>query len=93
VGTPDIPKEQLNAKVYPNPSTGTSYLEINLPEGPADFIMVDLKGRLIGQFRRTIPYSGEHHLTLPVEQLDSGTYFLRIRSNDFDRKVRFSIRK
>ncbi len=93
VGLDESKKTPLNVKVYPNPSAGNIYVEVDLPGGNAHFAMVNLQGKLVGQFERNIPYSGIHKLFLPNENLESGTYFLRIRTKEIDTKVKFVIAK
>lgn len=91
VNLEELQKQPMNVKLYPNPSNGEMYLEMALPEGNAHFTMVDLNGRLIGQFERNVPYSGEHKLFIPTEELKSGYYFLRVRSRGLDEKVKFMV--
>jgi uncharacterized protein (DUF1501 family) len=91
VGLNESEKSQLNVKLYPNPSNGQMYLEMNLPAGNAYFVIVDLSGKEIGSFERNIPFSGIHNLIVPAESLSNGVYFLRIRSKEIDKKVRFII--
>jgi uncharacterized protein (DUF1501 family) len=91
VGLSETEKPELNAKLYPNPSNGEMYLEMILPEGNAYFVIVDITGKEIGSFERNIPSTGKHHLVMPVQSLSNGVYFLRVRSKELDKKVRFVI--
>ncbi|MCH2225940.1 MAG: DUF1501 domain-containing protein, partial [Crocinitomicaceae bacterium] len=91
VGGDELQKSPLNVKLYPNPSSDSMYVEMELLQGNAQFTIVDLQGKLVGQFERNVPFDGEHRLTLPVEQLKAGSYFLRVRSRNLDKKVKFII--
>ncbi|HSV87626.1 MAG TPA: T9SS type A sorting domain-containing protein [Bacteroidales bacterium] len=68
------------AKVYPNPSTGLIYLSFskNLPF--ADIYLLNVNGRVILSQRVSDIQSGTR-TRLGVHDLESGTYFLRIKSS------------
>jgi len=91
IGMQEQEKSQLNVNVYPNPTTGDLFVDLYVPSGNKIFTMVDIKGKLVGQFERNVPTTGVHKLMLPTSKLSAGAYFLRIQGEETDRKIKFVV--
>lgn len=70
------PSGRVGVKLYPNPTNGTATLLLNGIKGKTVVSVVDIAGR--GVIARTIDCDGETPVSLPLEGLAVGTYFVRI---------------
>ncbi|MCX6269971.1 MAG: PKD domain-containing protein [Bacteroidetes bacterium] len=83
--------ETLQARnLYPNPASSAAYLEFNLNGSSSVEVNVS---NLVGEKVLTTQYdlsSGNHRITIPVEGLPSGQYFVSLKTrngNDLVRKL------
>jgi hypothetical protein len=73
----------LSIGVHPNPATGTAYLSISSERAMRIGLHIfDMIGRSTGTVSYTDLYSGANEISLPVEQLPAGTYFVRITNEE-----------
>ena len=78
----ELPQENLQSTIYPNPSATSMVIQFDLPE-PADIAVVvhDVLGRrMLTPARQRLPKSPAHRLTLNVSHLPAGTYYYRLQA-------------
>ena len=61
---------------YPNPTNATVAVELKMPHaGTQDLLLYDLTGRQVRRYRYAVQ-AGGNQLQVPVNGIDSGTYYL-----------------
>ena len=79
VGIHEIAKDEMNFRLYPNPSNGNITLEYDLKEyEKADLNIYDLIGKLVAKYN--LP-NGTKSLAVDAHSLNSGTYVYEIVIN------------
>lgn len=76
----ETPGTESGIALYPNPSKGRSTLLLSGMEGMVDVRVVDLNGRLKGQY--SVDCSSQSTRALLLDGLATGTYFVRIAGLD-----------
>jgi ligand-binding sensor domain-containing protein len=78
-GNPGTPlPAALKAKLYPNPSQGLGYLNLELPEdGNLQYVITDISGRRIASQHENLR-AGEHNLELDLSSLSPGVYLIEL---------------
>jgi len=85
----EVPDVLALLPISPNPSQ-TPSVRFSIPEPAAvDILVVDLTGRLVGQFQEAVYQSGYHNILL--DELEPGIYFCRMISGDFTATQRFVV--
>lgn len=78
----DTSKYTLNVKVYPNPVSTSSMLEIEIPEtGKTQVILINSQGQQVGTVFSGVLVKGKHHVTLTdkINNLPAGIYLLKLQ--------------
>ncbi|HSA44851.1 MAG TPA: HYR domain-containing protein, partial [Bacteroidales bacterium] len=94
VATPDIGCDEFTAvyprleeegpqladlRVYPNPFTSTTNLEIILPDDQdVDMCVYNVLGERVGEITSGLMYRGKHTITFDAAHLPAGTYICRL---------------
>ena len=76
----ETPGTESGIALYPNPSKGRSTLLLSGMEGMVDVRVVDLNGRLKGQY--SVDCSSQSTQALLLDGLATGTYFVRVAGSD-----------
>ncbi len=77
--SPVLPK-QLTATVFPNPSQGTGYLSVELPEaGTVVYTLMDVNGRQLSTQEVTLT-AGKHELEMEWAALGAGIYLVEVQA-------------
>jgi hypothetical protein len=87
------PASSFTAKVYPQPSSGPSWLEIALPRsGNVQAQLIDANGVVVRTVADRRFVSGTHRLPLEesLRGLPVGTYWIRLQSSDGVRTLRLA---
>lgn len=82
VTTIDTAKYTLNVKVYPNPVSTSSMLEIEIPEtGKTQVILINSQGQQVGTVFSGVLVKGKHHVALTdkINNLPAGIYLLKLQ--------------
>ncbi len=81
-GVPEIAGATLGLTVAPNPLAGSGRVSITSERaGEAEFMVVDMLGRVVATFDPVRIEAGETSLVLPLEPLHNGAYTLVARVN------------
>lgn len=78
----DTSKYTLNVKVYPNPVSTSSMLEIEIPEtGKTQVILINSQGQQAGTVFSGVLVKGKHHVALTdkINNLPAGIYLLKLQ--------------
>ncbi|GEM_PF-3247207 len=71
--------QQADLRVYPNPFTSVTSLELVLPEdGVVELCVYNLLGERVGEIRQGMMYRGIHTFSFRAEDLPAGMYFCRM---------------
>jgi serine protease len=78
----DKPVEYASLSAYPNPATGSSFIDVTVLEDmKADLSVFDLHGKLVATVLHGEIKSGEHRFVLDLSGLSSGVYAYRLVSD------------
>jgi len=92
VGLQATPEAFALKKTYPNPSSGRTTVEYALPEQADVTIAVyDVLGRRVATLADGQEEAGRHTARLGAGPLPSGTYFVRMRADDFRKTRRVTV--
>jgi hypothetical protein len=80
-----IPASKLpSPEVFPNPTTGTSQIQYEVPERAfVQIAIYDLRGNVVRLVSSNYEEAGSHLLSLGTEALTSGNYVCRIRVAEY----------
>ncbi len=84
---PVNPVNDFSISVYPNPSTGLFYTNVNL-EAPStlEFSLFDISGRMVLSIPSNSYSEGSHTITLSTNNLLPGVYILKAKGYDSHQK-------
>jgi CubicO group peptidase (beta-lactamase class C family) len=84
VSTPEIPqKEQTVLNIYPNPSSGSSSIKINLPEKENVCLSVyNINGQIVKNLYQDFMDKGPNELILDCNNLTSGIYLINLKTEN-----------
>jgi serine protease len=92
VESPDA--ASLRMAVYPNPFNPKTTLYFDLLEaGPVEIAVYDLEGRLVERLADEVYDAGEHRLEWNADGIASGVYFLRLVSEQSERRSKVLLLK
>ena len=83
-GTEDILEKSFDLNIYPNPTKGNLYIDINLPEkgfSNLSFSLFGPLGKKVRSWKKQNLPPGAHHFSYNMEALPNGVYFLEIKTN------------
>jgi hypothetical protein len=85
----------IEANLYPNPTAGKTTVSYSIPsKTPVAIMLYDVAGRLVGTvLEETEQIPGTYHVGIETTGLESGLYFLRIRSGSYETTLRLMIRQ
>lgn len=93
VGVDELREGGMNAIVVPNPAQDQAQLVYSLKSsGPVNVELLDVLGRSLGVLQEGILPAGPQRLDLPVAQLPSGLYFVRLMQNAERSVLRFVVK-
>lgn len=79
-------------KVYPNPVRDRLFVEVNEEISSFDYIISDICGRMILRgVRKGVEAESQITIELPIEELSSGLYFLKIMSGAGESTIKIMI--
>ena len=87
-----IPSEYALNPVYPNPFNPSATIQFNTPKvSRVELQVFDLKGALVETLLNKLMLSGQHSYTWQPKALPTGTYFLKLITNNqsFTQKVTY----
>lgn len=88
-----IPDYALNQN-YPNPFNPATTVSFQLPaEHHVTISVYDLTGRLVSTLADRRYSSGKHSVTFNAEQLSSGIYIVRMRTENFTQSIKMTLLK
>jgi len=80
----------MQAVVLPNPSAGSSLLQVQMPQaGSLNLVITDLSGRTVLQRQFGTVASGEH--LIPLDNLSTGVYLVNVSAGDTFRSVKLVV--
>jgi len=92
VGVEEFGGSVQDMRVIPNPAKELAQLVFSMPNaGPVTIELMDVLGRSVGIVYEGAMVSGEQRLELPVSDLRSGMYFVRLLQGTENRVVRFVV--
>ncbi len=92
VGVEELSAKERDVRVVPNPTQGPAQVVFDLDEaGRLSVELVDVLGRGLGVVFEGNAAQGEQRLDLPVANLQSGMYFVRLLQGTESRVVRFIV--
>lgn len=92
VGVEELAGNALNMRVVPNPAKGLAQVRFNVDvAGPISVELMDVLGRSLGVVHEGRAAQGEQRMDLPVAELRSGMYFVRVLQGTESRVVRFVV--
>jgi len=78
----DKPVEYASVSAYPNPATGTSFIDVTLVQGMnADLSVYDIAGRLVATLHHGELKAGEHRFQFNLAGLDAGVYTYKLTTD------------
>ena len=86
------PSEYALNPVYPNPFNPSATIQFNTPElSRVELQVFDVKGALVETLLNKLMVSGQHTYTWQPQALPTGTYFLKLITNNqsFTQKVTY----
>jgi PKD repeat protein len=93
VGVEELAISANGLMVVPNPAEESADLLLNpASSGNARIELLDVLGRGISVLHDGVMNAGEQRLTLPVDMLESGLYFVRMVQAGREQVVRFTVR-
>lgn len=79
-----FPDKLAIKSIYPNPFNSQAILQYSVPEsGTVEITLIDLNGRQVQHYLKSFIVSGTHSLSLNLESIASGVYFIRISQNHY----------
>jgi len=92
VGVAELAGNELNMRVVPNPAKGLAQVRFSVSvAGPISVELMDVLGRSLGVVYEGRAAQGEQRMDLPVAELRSGMYFVRLLQGTESRVVRFVV--
>ena len=77
----DVLQAQMQATLYPNPSSSTVFLDLNLAQrSRVQVVMRNVAGQIVMTSDLGIMSSGNHQHVLGVENMASGTYMVEVQT-------------
>ncbi len=85
----------IEANLYPNPAAGKTTVSYSISlKAPTAIRLYDISGRLVGTvLEETEQVPGSYHATVETMELESGLYFLKLRSGSYETTLRLMIRQ
>jgi hypothetical protein len=81
-----------NLSLFPIPASQDLSVKLTLEnESPVQLQICDITGKVIQQADKGKMTTGTHLLTTPVDQLDNGIYFLKVRAGDMILSKKFVV--
>jgi hypothetical protein len=94
VGLQGAPEAFALKKTYPNPASGQTTVEYALPtQADVTIAVYDVLGRRVATLTDGSEQAGRHRAELDAHRMPSGTYFVRMRAEDFQQTRRLTIVK
>ncbi|MBK9291971.1 MAG: CotH kinase family protein [Bacteroidetes bacterium] len=82
----------VEARLWPNPATNATNLQLNIAENQKlSIALYDAGGRLVKRFYEKLFHSGGHQLTLAVDDVRPGMYYVRIAGDRTNRTLKLSL--
>ncbi|MBL7110861.1 MAG: T9SS type A sorting domain-containing protein [Bacteroidales bacterium] len=79
---------------YPNPFTGITEIEFSLDKtGHVTLELLDITGRKVSTLLNSVQQPGKYEVPLDGRNLESGIYFCRLLSGEYDRTIRLILNK
>lgn len=73
--------ESGNALIYPNPTDGNSTIQYELKQvSDVDILILDMQGKMVGQFHFKQQSTGNHSEGLPLGGLPKGNYLIQCKT-------------
>lgn len=80
---PEVVKQLLRFKAYPNPAKDNVMIHYTLPgSGMVNIDIFNLAGNRINTLNRGFQQSGDYQYRMNTNNLSSGTYLLRVQQNN-----------
>lgn len=80
--------------LYPNPSSGKFFVNYSIDgKSSVSMSLLDTKGRSLLVRDLGVKESGEHQEEVDAESIENGMYFVRVKSNEFDKVIKLLIDK
>lgn len=94
VNTLSIPTQFRISENYPNPFNSNTSIKIELPESiKIELFIHDVNGKLLDKLHVGQLNAGSHIFTWHASNISSGIYFIRLRSDKFNKVVKCTLLK
>ena len=82
----------INENIYPNPLSTTGTLQLNIEKSEyLEIAIFDILGKKLQQIESGNYAKGIHYITFDATNLESGSYFVRYKSNEIVKNVKFVV--
>lgn len=86
------PVKLTGINIYPNPMSTHATLELNLLQAnQVNITITDLSGRIIIEVMNEQMSAGNHTFNIQTPELESGMYFLQVRSGNENRMIKLQV--
>lgn len=83
VGLYDAEFAQMQFELAPNPADEVTSVSLDLPKNSmVEILITDVQGKLVTTVENRFYNAGEHHINLPIKNLETGNYFVQLRLNN-----------
>lgn len=91
-GIDELDDRNMQLSVYPNPTSGNSFLEYSLGQrSKVEIGIYSLQGRLVSSLDEGVVSEGKHQVSLPLSHLLSGVYLLQLKTANTQKTIRMII--
>lgn len=81
-GTKQLKEQDFEARIFPNPATGSVHLSYSLPEKTmVDIGIFNLRGQRLKTVSQETNIAGGHRIDFGIGELSSGIYLIRIKTD------------
>lgn len=88
----EVTNPMTSARVYPNPTNGTLYVEVNASQSSEAVMTVfNIMGQKVAEKNVNLT-TGIHTTSINTNELSSGVYFVTVKANGFEKTMKFVVK-
>ena len=92
MGTHEVVNPMTSARVYPNPTNGTLYIEVNASQSANAVMSVfNIMGQKVAEQSASIS-TGLNTTSINTSELSTGIYFVNVKANGFEKTMKFVVK-